>query len=175
MKEESKIALDFVIDKLTNSIENALTGDSFRTEVSLLNGKEDLNSIKKLKGWQFDWTKEFLIPSREVYKLTIVDNSSVIQGLISLEVQENFVIMHLIENAPFNKGKKKVYLGVAGNLVAFACRLSFQRGGEGYVLFLAKSKLLKHYEQNLGAIHIGNHKMVINTQAALVLTNKYFN
>lgn len=174
MRKEPKIALDFLIDKLTNSIENALTGDSFRTEISLLSGKEDLKAIKGLKGWQFDWFKELQIPSREVYKLTIVNNTSIIQGLVSLEVQENFVVMHLIENAPYNKGKHKVYLGVAGNLVAFACRLSFQRGGEGYVLFLAKSKLLEHYEVNLGAIHIGNHKMIINTKAALELTNKYF-
>lgn len=174
MGKETKIALDFYIDKLTNSIENALTGDSFRTEVSLLSSKEDLKIIRNLKGWQFDWVKELKIPSREVYKLTIVNNTNIVQGLISLEVQENFVVMHLIENAPFNKGKNKVYLGVAGNLVAFACKLSFQRGGEGYVLFLAKSKLLKHYEMNLGAIHIGNYKMIINTKAALELTNKYF-
>jgi hypothetical protein len=40
--------------------------------------------------------------------------------------------MHLIESAPFNKGKNKVYAGVPGNLVAFACKLSFQRGFEGY-------------------------------------------
>jgi len=174
MRKETKIALDFFIDKLTNSIENVITGDSFQTEVSLLNSKYDLKIIKRLKGWHFDWIKELQIPSREVYKLTIVNNNTIVQGLISLEVQENFVVMHLIENAPFNKGKNKVYLGVAGNMVAFACRLSFQRGGEGYVLFLAKSKLLEHYEINLGAIHIGNYKMIINTKAALVLTNKYF-
>jgi hypothetical protein len=33
--------------------------------------------------------------------------------------------MHLVENAPFNKGQTKVYAGVAGNLVAYACKLSF--------------------------------------------------
>ena len=35
MRKEPKIAFDFLINKLTNSIENALTGDSFRTEISL--------------------------------------------------------------------------------------------------------------------------------------------
>lgn len=71
---------------MTNSIENALTGDSFRTEISLLSGKEDLKVIKGLNGWQFDCFKELQIPSREVYKLTIVNNTSIIQGLVSLEV-----------------------------------------------------------------------------------------
>jgi hypothetical protein len=58
--------------------------------------------------------------------------------------------MHLIESAPFNIGKEKTYLGVPGNLVAFACKLSFQRGGDGYVSFLSKTKLIEHYEKNLG-------------------------
>jgi len=52
--------------------------------------------------------------------------------------------MHLIESAPFNIGKTKVYLGIPGNLVAFACKLSFQRGGEGYISFIAKTKLIDH-------------------------------
>ena len=112
---------------------------------------------------------------REVYKLTISNNPSVIQGIVSLEVKPDHVYMHLIESAPFNIGKDKVYAAVSGNLVAFACRLSFQRGGEGYVSFLSKTKLIKHYETSLGAIHFGGHKMVITTEAALILTNKYFN
>ena len=82
--------------------------------------------------------------------------------------------MHLIESAPFNLGKEKIYLGVPGNLVAFACKLSFQRGGEGYVSFLSKTKLIEHYERSLGAIHVGGYKMVITTEEALKLTNKYF-
>jgi len=56
--------------------------------------------------------------------------------------------MHLLENAPFNKGKTKIYSGVAGNLVAFACRISFQRGYDGNVSFLSKSQLIDHYEKN---------------------------
>lgn len=35
-----------------------------------------------------------------------------------------------LRNAPFNQGKSKLFEGVAGNLVAFACQLSFQRGYE---------------------------------------------
>jgi hypothetical protein len=45
--------------------------------------------------------------------------------------------MHLVENAPFNQGENKVYSGVEGNLVAFACKLSFQRGHEGNVSFIS--------------------------------------
>lgn len=86
--------------------------------------------MTKKSGWQFDWKMEFQQPERDVYKLTIVNNQSIIQDLISLEVKSDHVYMHLVENAPFNKGKAKIYAGVPGNLVAFACKLSFQRGNE---------------------------------------------
>jgi hypothetical protein len=82
--------------------------------------------------------------------------------------------MHLVESASFNKGKAKIYSGVPGNLVAFACRLSFQRGHKGNVSFLSKTQLIQHYIDTLGAIHFGGRVMIIDTEAALKLINKYF-
>jgi hypothetical protein len=82
--------------------------------------------------------------------------------------------MHLVENSPFNKGKNKMYAGVAGNLVAFACKLSFQRGHEGNVSFVSKTVLISHYEETLGAKHFGGRLMIIETISALKLMNKYF-
>jgi len=158
---------------LTNSIENVKSGDNFPTEISLLTIAE-LKEITKKNGWQFNWANELKIPTREIYKLTITNNPTIIQGIVSLEVKPDNVYMHLIESAPFNIGKDKTYLGVAGNLVAFACKLSFQRGGEGYVSFLSKTKLIGHYEKSLSANHLGGQNMVITTEAALRLTNKYF-
>jgi hypothetical protein len=173
MKRKDKQGLDFEIDKLTNSIENVITGDSFSTDISILT-RNDLKNITKKQGWLFDWKKEFKEPARDVYKLTIINNSIIIQGLISLEVKSDHVYMHLLENAPFNKGKTKVYSGVAGNLVAFACKLSFQRGYEGNVSFLSKSQLIEHYEKTLGAFHLGGRIMIIETNSALKLIQKYF-
>lgn len=98
----------------------------------------------------------------------------IIQGLVSLEAKPGYVYMHLIESAPFNIGKSKVYLGVPGNLVSFACKLSFQRGGEGYVSFLSKTRLIEHYEKSLGAVHFGGRLMVITPEIALRLINNYF-
>ena len=165
--------LDFEVDKLTESIENVHSGDSFITEISLLL-KSEVKNITKSNGWKFDWKTELHAPERDIYKLTINNNPNIIQGLVSLEVKDDHVFMHLIESAPFNIGKNKTYIGVPGNLVAFACKLSFQRGGEGYVSFLSKTKLIEHYEQSLGAVHVGGHLMVITTDNALKLTNKYF-
>ena len=71
-------------------------------------------------------------------------------------------------------GKNKLYEGVPGNLVAFACKLSFQRGYDGYVAFDAKTQLIKHYQESLGAIHFRNQRMIIDSRAAEFLVNKYF-
>ena len=173
MKKLAKSGLDFLIDKLTNSIENVITGDSFQTEISLVSAV-DLKIISKKNNWFFDWKFEHKQPEREVYKLTIIGNSNIVQGLICIEVKDDHVYIHLVENAPFNKGKTKIYAGVAGNLVAFACRLSFQRGHEGNVSFLSKSQLIEHYEKTLCASHFGGRIMIIETRAALKLIDRYF-
>jgi len=82
--------------------------------------------------------------------------------------------MHLVENAPFNQGKTKMYAGVAANLVAFACLVSFQHGHDRNVSFLSKSQLIEHYEKTLGATHFGGRIMIIETKSALKLANQYF-
>ncbi len=173
MKKRTAQGLDFVIDKLTNSIENRVTGDSFPTNIIHLT-KDDLKTVTKKNGWVFDWKFELNQSAREVYKLTISENSNVIQGLISLEIKSDHVYMHLVESAPFNKGREKVYSGVPGNLVAFACRLSFQRGFEGNVSFVSKTQLINHYTETLGAFHAGGRLMIIETRAAIKLMNRYF-
>jgi len=104
VKNKEEIGLDFIIDKLTNSIENVLTGDSFATDISILKSS-DLKTVSKKNKWLFNWKEEFALPERDVYKLTIVNNSTIIQGLISLEIKPDHVYMHLVESAPFNKGK----------------------------------------------------------------------
>lgn len=173
MKKGKDKGLDFIIDKLTNSIENVVSGDSFQTEISILNS-EDIKTISKKNGWVFDWKLEFRNPIKEVYKLTIIGNPNIIQGLVCIEVKSDHVFMHLIESAPFNKGKNKVYNGVPGNLVAFVCKLSFQRGFQGAISFLSKSQLIEHYEKTLGAFHLSNRVMIIETKEALKLIGKYF-
>jgi hypothetical protein len=173
VKKSRQTGLDFEVDKLTNSIENVVTGDSFPTDITLISST-DLRTVTRKNGWQFDWKSELKAPARDVYKLTIVNNQSVIQGLISLEVKSDHVYMHLVESAPFNKGKTKIYAGVPGNLVAFACKLSFQRGHEGNVSFISKSQLVQHYIDSLGTMHFGGRVMIIDTNAALKIISKYF-
>jgi len=173
MNEKENTGLDFEIDELTNSIRNVISNDSFQTAISRIT-KTDLKSVTKKKGWLFSWRQELGFPERDVFKLTIVNNENIVQGLISLEVKFDHVYMHLVESSPFNKGKGKIYAGVPGNLVAFACKLSFQRGYDGNVAFISKTQLVDHYVESLGAVHFGGRLMIINTNAALRLINRYY-
>lgn len=173
MKKSSQGLWGFRIDKLTESIENAATGESFATKISLLL-LSDLRQITKKNGWLFNWKAELNMPEREVYKLTVEGHAQAIEGLVSLSTRTDHIFMNLIESAPSNRGKNKVYLGVPGNLVAFLCRVSFQRGFNGFVAFHSKTKLIEHYKKELGAYHFGGHLMIIDQAAAKRLIDKYF-
>ena len=165
-------ALDFVIDKLTNSIENVATGEVFDTEVVRLDVKEVSQINKSL--WQFNWAKEIKDNTKEIYKLTTLNNPSIIQGLLSIEDKGDHIFMHLIESSKFNKGKGKIYFGVSGNLVAYACKVSVDRGYVGFLAFDAKSSLIKHYQETLFATHFRGLRMFIEINAAQKLILQYF-
>ena len=164
--------IDIEIDKLTNSIESRTTGGVFDTEVVRLL-QEDKYQIN-IEDWRFNWHTELLNKDRQVYKLVTHNAPLVIQGLLSLELKMDHIYMHLIESASFNRGQDKAYFGVPGNLVAFACKTSFDCGFDGYIAFDAKTVLIRHYQETLHATHFRGTKMYIETQAALRLIKQYF-
>lgn len=169
---KTKRSFDVVIDKLTRSIENVISQDSFKTQVLELTAL-DLSRIKSTD-WLFNWKKETKDKTKTVYKLVIVDNPNIIQGLISLEDRGDHIFMHLIESSKFNRGQRKVYLGVPGNLVAFACKLSIEKGYEGFVSFESKTKLIDHYKESLGAHVLFNNILAIDSKGAKKLVLNYF-
>jgi hypothetical protein len=119
-------------------------------------------------GWFFNWKKEFKERNRWVYKLVLAGDTK-IQGLISLEPisHQQFIELHLIESAPHNHPKHKQFEGVGGNLVAFACKMSFELGFDGFVAFNAKTSLVQHYVDSLGAQVLNKYsRMGIFTPAA---------
>jgi hypothetical protein len=164
--------IDIEIDKLTRSIENAVSGDIFDTELILLSSI-DKKQIKK-SHWLFDWHSQLELNDRQVYKLVIKGNLDIIQGLLCLSNRGDHIYMNLIESAKFNRGKDKIYLGVPGNLVAFTCKLSFEKGYDGFIAFDAKTALIKHYEETIYATHFKGTRMFIDTMSAMKLVNQYF-
>jgi hypothetical protein len=103
VKQQEDIELDFEIDKLTNSIENAVSGEVFDTLITLLK-TADSKQIKKIE-WTFNWQTELKDKAKQVYKLTTVNNPTIIHGLISLNDKGDHIFMDLIESAKFNRAK----------------------------------------------------------------------
>jgi hypothetical protein len=170
---EERVELDFEIDKTTESIENAETGEALATLVLPVTAA-DLKSVTKKAGWLFDWKFELAQPGRKVCKLVTEKEPEVIQGLVSFEKDNGFVYMPLIENAPFNRYKNKKYLGVCGNLVAYVCKVSMEYGFDGVVSFEPKTALIPHYERTLGAVRISERRMAIFEEDAKNLIDNYF-
>ncbi len=167
MKHKKHVNIE--IDKLTNSIESALTGEVFQTKFTKVSSKE----IKK-DDWLFNWQIELKNKDNTVYKMTTVENKHIIQGLISLQKRDDYIYVSLVENAKFNRGKGKVYIGVGGNLFAFACKISKEIGYEGFVGFDAKTMLIEHYNKTLGAERAIGQRMFISNTNADILINQYF-
>ena len=164
-----KKEVDIEIDRLTNSIVNSITAEVFETEFNKVLKKE----IKK-KDWVFDWGMELKDTKNEVYKMTTIENKGIIQGLISLKIDIDFVFVNLVENANFNRGKERMYEGVGGNLFAFACKRSLELGFGGFVAFEAKTALIGYYETALGAERALKQRMFINNFSAEKLIHQYF-
>ena len=110
MKNKKIIYLDFEVGRLTNSIDNAISGEVFDTLIVQVTGGKE---IKKSE-WTFNRQSEIKDKTKQVYKLTTISNPTIIHGLISLTDKGDHIFMDLIESAKFNKGKNKLYRGVAG-------------------------------------------------------------
>jgi hypothetical protein len=173
MIKDAAYVLDFEVDKLTNSIENTKTGEVFDTEIVNITLENNSREIKKSE-WVFNWKKELQTEEKQVFKLVTPQNPKIIHGLLSLEDKNDHIFMYLLESAKFNKGQSKIYVGVPANLVAFACKISFEKGYEGFVAFDAKSAIIDHYKRTLGATHFKGLKMFIETEAARKLVKRYF-
>ena len=170
------MSVSFLIDKITRSIEDKFTGRSLETSLLLVSDSDIKGTLKK-DGWLFNWKKEFKEPNRQVYKL-VTAGEKIIQGLISIEPikNEQFIELHLIEVAPMNDGKKKKNLGEAASMVIFRSKLRVEMGFDGFVAFTAKTELVEHYMDTLGArIIYNNDRMAIFTPEAKKLVHSYYN
>ena len=168
-----RIAVNVEVDILSKSVIDAITGNIYATE-SLRVDEIFIAEIHKKNGWKFNWKKECKNPRREIFRLHLREDASMLLGLISLEIKDDHVHVHLAESSPQNIGKEKQYLGIGGNLFAFACKISYENGFDGVIAFYAKTKLIKHYSVTLGAVLLSNQRMIIPEKNAYFLFSKYY-
>jgi hypothetical protein len=57
MRRNIPYHLEIKIDRLTNSVQNTISGDSFATDVFEI-AKTDMRNVVKANGWKFDWKTE---------------------------------------------------------------------------------------------------------------------
>ena len=169
-----KISIE--IDKLTPCLKRMVDDKLVNTYFV-----EGLPSKKELLDWEFDWYEE----ERKGYRIMqlYAENDSRLQGLVSTKIRKdiNAIEVNLVEAAPMNNPHKgtcvgKEYEGVGGHLFAEAIRQSYAEGYDGFVMFVAKTDLIKYYEKMLGA-KLANYKeriMYINERMAKKLYEQYF-
>ncbi|MBR1673106.1 MAG: hypothetical protein IJ702_09265 [Fretibacterium sp.] len=160
--------VDIFIDKLTDCLVDRDTGKSCETEYRV---RDTPARPKDYKGWKFDCRRTEANGYR-IYELFLA-NDGVVQGRISLRISGGVADVDIVEAAPHNYGHLGRYKGVGAHLFAIACKVSLDNGCDGVVAFTAKSNLIEHYKESLGAVEIAPRRMVIFEDAAKKLLEKY--
>ena len=121
-----------------------------------------------------DWLKEHHPDLQEVTTRTIYSFVQWIRKSHDIPKQKGIPrYYHPVEQLPYGE-QAQVDFGEYWTVNADACKISFQKGFEGYVAFTAKTELIDHYEKTLGACYFKNQRMIIETQASRILVEKYF-
>ncbi|RXK81000.1 hypothetical protein [Filimonas effusa] len=102
----------------------------------------------------FSWN---LYKEHEVYKLRLKGRKTIL-GLICIIDHPgkaiNAIEIELIEVGKENIGLGKKIDGIAGCLIAFACKESFKRRHEGVVFLTPKTCLVNHYTSAYGFTYL---------------------
>ena len=164
------------VDELTPCLRRLSDNKIINTTVYDISPK-----AKDFKDWEFDWT----IPKKNGFIVRAIkaDGDDRIQGLVALkpDKRNSAVLVDIVEAAPFNNPHNKLFIskeysGVGGHLFAEAVRESYKQGFEGYVYFRAKSDLIEHYQNELGAVLINPRERIlaIEERSAKKLYDRYY-
>lgn len=133
----------------------------------------------KKDGWQFTWRKLAKIEGAQFYKISLKDSPKKIEGLLMITlINDEMLYMNNVEIAPHNYGSKGKFENVAGCLIAFACKKSFELGKGNYLGFLSfesKTELISLYQEKYGATWAMGQKMFIDPVEGKKLMEQYLN
>lgn len=115
--------------------------------------EEDWKIIAKDKRFGFKWIKE---KDQIVHKIRLSVEKRIL-GLLSIEdiPRELRIHIRLIEVNSNDVGKQKEYENIAGCLIAFTCKQSFQKNYDGFVSLYSKTELRKLYTTKYGFEELG--------------------
>ncbi len=131
--------------------------------------KEELTGAVRER-FSFDWEKEIAFG---VYKIAFI-NDDYILGLISTQINlpERRFEIRLLELSKENIGTLREYDRLAGCLIAFACKLSFKEGLDGFVSLIPKTVLISHYMKKYFFSPMGV-QLYVEGEVAIALITAY--
>ena len=143
--------------------------EEFDAEILTVSPSE-LEEIDESGLFEFEWTKE---EGNQIYKIVKTKQLSPL-GLISIVEfpLESRIHIDLLENSIENQGKNKKIDGIAGCLIAFAVKLSFDKGYLGCTSLIPKTELIDLYVERYGFSQFGRQLAIEGTDA-LQLIHKY--
>ncbi|MEN0006918.1 MAG: hypothetical protein AAF798_22390 [Bacteroidota bacterium] len=133
----------------------------------------------KKDGWNFNWRALFNTQGSELHKIALLETPVLVEGVVMLSLfNEKMLFMNNIELAPHNIGAGKKYERIAGCLLAFACKQSFEYGRDtyrGYLSFDSKTELINWYQYQYGAKIARGNKMYFDPDTGTKLMKEFLN
>ena len=130
----------------------------------------------KKDGWQFNWRELYRDKEAMFYKV-VLSNDTKVLGIVMVSMLSNEILfMNDIETEPQSVGSEGRYQNIAGSLIAYACRLSFEKGKGNYIGFLvfdSKTKLFNLYKNRYGATPTMGQRMCIEPAQGKKLITEY--
>ena len=94
--------------------------------------------------------------------------------IVKTEVKEINTQYYNFKDWEFNWVEESKKRNKILGLFAEIARISFEKGYDGYVSFLAKTNLIEHYKKTLGAKQLSYIEMYIDDEAVMKLVKKYY-
>jgi hypothetical protein len=147
---------------------------------TILDGKKvKLPSIQD--GWRFNFDK---LSNADTYALISEESQETVEGCLIFQMPDKKIpYKAYLEVAPHNQTSPKRYDYIAGCLIAFAFKVSVQRGKGDYQAQLFfdvqeekeenAKKLIELYRTKYGALFLGETTLVIIDGAGYNLISKY--
>jgi hypothetical protein len=140
------------------------------------------NNDKQRFSAGFFWTRS---KETEIYKLRL-EKERLMLGLMAIKDEKDPTIraikIELLEVDVAHIGSKKKIDFIAGCLIAWACKISIDRGHEGTVYLVPKTSLITHFASAYGFFHIDIRSterplgfMILFSALSQKLIEKYLN
>ncbi|WP_116106344.1 hypothetical protein [Lewinella sp. IMCC34191] len=151
------------------TLKDAKTGQHLAAVIAKL-VDSDFAQIRRTRDYIFKWEDE---KQYEVLKIFLKNENDKILGLMSLiDRQDEYRIhLNLIEVAQTNVGRQKKINNIAGCLIATACKISFDRGYNGFVSLKPKTRLIPLYQDKYGFRQYGRFLAIEGRDSDLLIRN----